>query len=456
MRKLLVLPLLLVPGLLFGQGPAAVDSTFANKRDFRIPFNPGAGGQNLKQLQLYVSTDQGRTWMQSSTVAPSEGRFQFRAENDGTYWFAVQTLDLAGKVFPPTMDGVPPTLKVIVDTQPPAVQLTPLAPQLGQVGVAWSIRDDNFDALGFDAVRLEYRLGGAATWQRLAVPAGATQFYWNPGANAPVEVRLRARDRAGNVGEQATTLSLTGAVPGVPPAAGGFPNQPLASLTEADLVALGAADRRFVNTKKITLSCELKELGPSGVKHVELWWTHDPRVRWEKRKEPFPVTAGDESHQTFAFEVVGDGVYGITLLAHSGVGFAERPPQLGDRPQLWIEVDTTRPDVKLGAVVVGQGADKGKLTVTWSAFDKNLVPQGPITLAYAEKADGPWTPFAEKLANSGRHVWTMPTAGVPYQFFVKVEAIDKAGNVGEAVTPMLIKVDLATPKVKILNVEPSK
>jgi hypothetical protein len=49
----------------------------------------------------------------------------------------------------------------------------------------------------------------------------------------------------------------------------------------------------------------------------------------------------------------------------------------------------------------------------------------------------------------------MPTDGVPYQFLVKVEAADLAGNVGEAITPDLIKVDLSTPKVRILNVEPS-
>ena len=60
MRKLSFLPLCLLPGLLLGQGPGGVETTFANKREFRIPFNPGPGAQNLKQLQLFVSTDQGK------------------------------------------------------------------------------------------------------------------------------------------------------------------------------------------------------------------------------------------------------------------------------------------------------------------------------------------------------------------------------------------------------------
>ena len=52
-------------------------------------------------------------------------------------------------------------------------------------------------------------------------------------------------------------------------------------------------------------------------------------------------------------------------------------------------------------------------------------------------------------------MWTLPE-GVPYQFHVRVEAVDQAGNVGEAVTESLVKVDLALPKVRILNVEPGR
>ena len=58
--------------------------------------------------------------------------------------------------------------------------------------------------------------------------------------------------------------------------------------------------------------------------------------------------------------------------------------------------------------------------------------------------------------NTGRYVWTLPSDNVPYQFHVKVEAVDRATNIGDAVTAELVKVDLATPKVRILNVEPSK
>ena len=157
------------------------------------------------------------------------------------------------------------------------------------------------------------------------------------------------------------------------------------------------------------------------------------------------------------FGVSAEGLYGFTLLARSGVGLGERPPQIGDRPQVWVEVDLTKPVVQLQNILVGQGADKGKLFLHWKAYDKNL-GSTPILLSYAEKQEGPWLPICErKLPNTGKYVWVMPQGnppqGVPYQFHVRVEAVDLAGNVGAAVTQNLVRVDLLLPKATIINVE---
>ena len=63
-------------------------------------------------------------------------------------------------------------------------------------------------------------------------------------------------------------------------------------------------------------------------------------------------------------------------------------------------------------------------------------------------------PIVSKLENSGRYVWQMP-ADVPFQFLVRVEATDRAGNVGSDETAKPVSVDLAQPKGIILNVEPA-
>src|SRR5262249_35325946 len=167
----------------------------------------------------------------------------------------------------------------------------------------------------------------------------------------------------------------------------------------------------------------------------------------------YPRSTDEAPQKALVLEVSSEGVYGLTLVAKSGVGLSVRAPQAGDRPQVWVEVDMTKPVVQLYNVIVGQAADKGKLTVTWSARDRNLHKQ-PITLSYAEQAAGPWTPMVKDLPNTGRYVWTMPER-VPYQFYVKVEAVDLAGNVGEAVTEGQVKVDLSQPRAKIVNIGPA-
>ena len=169
---------------------------------------------------------------------------------------------------------------------------------------------------------------------------------------------------------------------------------------DGDLQKLGAKERRFVNTKRVVLNCELKDFGPSGVSLVELWYTHDARS-WSRGPE-FKVPPGEEQgKQAITFDVATEGVYGITLLARSGVGLGDRPPQVGDRPHLWLEVDTIKPEVKLLGVVVGTGADKGKLTVNWSAFDKNPAADADHAVSYAKKAaDGPWKAFGPEATRT--------------------------------------------------------
>ena len=134
---------------------------------------------------------------------------------------------------------------MIVDTIPPTVQVQALPPRNGEVGVAWTIRDDNLDLSLPDSTRVEYRLPRAVNWIPLALPPGATQLYWNPQTNVPIDVRVLARDRAGNVGTDKTTVSTKGGGGGVNPP----PFQ--APLAQAD--SFKDLNRKFVNSKQISL-----------------------------------------------------------------------------------------------------------------------------------------------------------------------------------------------------------
>src|SRR5260370_34655771 len=118
-----------VPSPAFSQTPVS-GIIYARQAVFRIPFETDAGERQLQEVRLYVSEDQGQSWRKYSSVAPEQRGFTFRAERDGPYWFTVQTVDLAGRLNPPNVQGpqpqqgVPP-LKVHVDTHPPVPTLRP-------------------------------------------------------------------------------------------------------------------------------------------------------------------------------------------------------------------------------------------------------------------------------------------------------------------------------------------
>jgi hypothetical protein len=427
------------------------DVSYSRYRHFLIPFQAGSGASKLKQLQLFVSTDKGKTWHPSATVPPDlppeKQRFPFICEQDGQYWFTVQTLGKDGKYFPPTLEGAKPSLKVIVDTLPPEVKLQPLQPKNGEVGVSWEIHEDYIDLLDPKSVRLDYRPVGGEVWIPLDIDRAVNQFYWEPLTANLLEVRLQAQDKAGNIGTGYTKVGLK--------AGGGAPPDGPGSWKGKNPIGPGnfpaaPPNRKLVNSKKISLNYKLEEVGPSGVSQIELWFTQDGRS-WNSY--PLPKADDNKIPNPLTFEVSGEGVYGFTLLAKSGVGLGVHPPQIGDEPQIWVEVDLTKPQVKLQKLVVGKGADKGKLFIDWSAWDKNLA-KNSITLSYAENLGGPWHAIVQKHANTSHYTWKMPEP-VPYQFYVRIDASDLAGNIGEDTTQDLIRVDLSQPKVNILEVGPA-
>jgi hypothetical protein len=329
-----------------GQTPIQPQVLQARQRQIVIPFDPDpAEAHRLKQLQLYYSTDQGRSWRLGATAYPDQKKFNFVADRDGLFLFAVQTTDLSGRNYPEKMENATPALRVNFDTGTPAVNDAPY---------------------------------------------------------------------------QAAPL-------GVP------------------------VNREFLNTKRISLKYEITEKGPSGISDIDLWYTTDGRS-WALF--PRPKTAiVDLLNGPVTFDVDKEGVYGFTILPRSGVGTSAQPPVAGEKPQIWLEVDTTKPAVELQKVQVGDANHKDELKIFWHASDKNLGKE-PIKLYYGTTPTGPWVPIISNLPNAGYYVWSMPVSTGLWQFYLKVEAVDLANNVGEAISRELIKVDMVLPRAKISSVHP--
>ncbi len=209
----------------------------------------------------------------------------------------------------------------------------------------------------------------------------------------------------------------------------------------------GAPAVRMVNSKRIHLNFELKDVGESGVSGIELWYTQDTRS-WMKYEGPA------QTQPPYVVEVTGEGLWGFTMVARSGVGFSRDVPQPGELPQVWVEVDLTKPAVTVAGVELNCTPKTQALSIRWNASDKNLTAR-PITLSYAEKPEGLWTPIAANLENSGKFEWAVP-ANVPKRILVRVEAADLVGHMAAAQTPTAILIDRARPTVSILTVEPDK
>ncbi len=208
--------------------------------------------------------------------------------------------------------------------------------------------------------------------------------------------------------------------------------------------AQAAPTWRMVNSKRIVLNYELKDVGPSGVSAVEMWYTRDGQ-KWQKDE------ATGHSGPPYVIEVPEEGQYGFTMVARNGIGLGKEPPKSGDLPQVWVQVDMTRPTVKLLDVAHGKGTKAREVTILWEAHDRNMARR-PITLSFATAPEGPWLPFAANIENSGHHTWNMPQSG-PVSFYTRVEAVDMVGNVGSDQSVKATSIDTSHPTVSILGVE---
>jgi hypothetical protein len=395
---------------------------YTNQPGFRIPFHVDEGEQRIQAVLLHLSEDGGKTYSNVQSVTPGDREFRFTAPRDGSYYFVVQTRDTAGQYYPTNQNlASQPPLKVVVDTQKPVVKLRQVQPDAGSTAaVEWTIDDANLDLL---TLQLQYQPQGRAEWVALRVnPLAHAQFSWTPAGGGPCQVRLVVRDKAGNQGE-ATLL--------VKPAAGGGA---VAGPAPAGNVPVIHVPRRVFQ-----LHYTIENQGPSGVKSVQVWETQDTRS-WRLYDGNAPASG------PFQVTVRVAGRYGYTVIPRSGVGLSDKAPEVGDLPQVWVVVDETKPVVQLVGVYVGRGADNGKLTIQWRASDPHLRAK-PISLKYAEKADGPWKDMVTgAIENSGSYTVSTQELGLPYQFFVRVEAIDEAGNVGSDQTRDTVKVDTMIPR----------
>src|SRR5262245_45404391 len=110
--------------LLLGPNAPADDVVHFNQRGFQIPITVQPSRRaEVKDLVLYSSRDQGRTWKKVGMAKPDKPGIDFLAEEDGMHWFSIAVIDHRNYQDPPDISKAAVGQKILIDTVRPQVRL---------------------------------------------------------------------------------------------------------------------------------------------------------------------------------------------------------------------------------------------------------------------------------------------------------------------------------------------
>lgn len=201
---------------------------------------------------------------------------------------------------------------------------------------------------------------------------------------------------------------------------------------------------RLVNSRTFDFQYDVDATGPWGVAKIEIWGTTDGGRTW--------TSYGVDADHRSPIRVVtpSSGTYGFRIVVDGANRPPSPPPSHGDQPELLVTVDLTAPSVRLisAGCVDSQGASE--LHIHWFAEDAALEPQ-PIGLFYSSFPQGPWNAIATGIANTGQYAWRLERH-LPDQFYLRIEAHDRAGNVAAYQTATAVVLDRPQPTGRLRDV----
>ncbi len=202
-----------------------------------------------------------------------------------------------------------------------------------------------------------------------------------------------------------------------------------------------AGSHPVLNTRTCSINYQL-EGGTRLTNRTDFWATADAGRTWSRLQ--------DASHGVPPAKLTlpGDGVYGIRIRPGGG----SRPPESGEEPDCIVEVDTTNPAVNLLPPSIG--AEDGTMILNWTAADTNLLSNS-INLYYSRKKEGPWEVIVSGYKNEGVYRWTLP-AKLTGPIYLRLEAMDRAGNIGRVELPDPVPIDPGKQRVKVIGVGPGQ
>jgi len=117
-----------------------------------------------------------------------------------------------------------------------------------------------------------------------------------------------------------------------------------------------------------------------------------------------------------------------------------------------VVVDTEAPKVRITGAAYGQGDQTGHLVIRYRAEDPSL-GRRPISLAFGESVEGPWSTIAAGLANDSIYAWPADPH-LPRQIFLRIDVTDEAGNREHYILDTPIDIQGLAPRARIRGFNP--
>jgi hypothetical protein len=213
-------------------------------------------------------------------------------------------------------------------------------------------------------------------------------------------------------------------------------------------VPMGPTDQNtyYSRSKSFSLDYAVDLTRGSSVSAIELWGTMDEGKTWSKWGED------DDRESPFDIRVEEEGMFGFRIVIVGSNLVASNQPRAGDPADAWIAVDSRTPEVKIHSAVYGVGEEAGNLVIEYSCSDDQLLDR-PISLSFSERRDGPWTTIASGLRNTGRYLWPAEP-NLPKRIYLRIEAVDRAANVGVHRLDIPVDVEGLAPRGRIKGFRP--
>lgn len=195
----------------------------------------------------------------------------------------------------------------------------------------------------------------------------------------------------------------------------------------------------YFTNEKVVMVRQPAGYTPEETPRVALWWTDNNGFHWQKagyfgREQSF-----------FPFEVTEDGDYGVRFVGPGQAAAVETPAY----PERVYHVDTALPEVEVSIEPNKSWYSPGdQVTIGWRAADYHLV-EYPVQIGMLIDYSADEYKLVElqrDLANEGSITYQIPQDALDHEIRFRVEATDRAGNLGLAFSYALQVVDAAIVK----------